>query len=63
VEDRNERIEIGERIAAISEPLGYDAQILFGSSDVPNLTILRLETWKIRLTGAGDVSARRTWEK
>jgi hypothetical protein len=63
VEDRDERIAIWERIAAISEPLGYNAQIMFGSSDVPTLTILRLEPWKIRLTAAGDVSVRRTWEK
>jgi hypothetical protein len=63
VDDREERIKIWERIAAIPEPLGYNAQIMFGSYDVPNLTILRLETWKIRLTVAGDVSARRTWDK
>jgi hypothetical protein len=36
---------------------------MFGSSDVPHLTILRLDAWKMRLTAAGDVSVRRTWEK
>jgi hypothetical protein len=36
---------------------------MFGSYDVPNLTMLRLEPWRIRLTVAGDASARRIWEK
>jgi general stress protein 26 len=63
VDDRDERIAIWERIAAIPEPLGYNAQIMFGGYDVPNLTLLRLEPWKIRLTVAGDVSPRRIWEQ
>ena len=63
VDDRDQRIAIWERIAVIPEPLGYDAQTMFGSYDVPNLTLLRLEPWKIRLTVAGDVSARRIWEE
>ena len=63
VDDRDQRIAIWERIAVIPEPLGYNAQTMFGSYDVPNLTILRFEPWKIRLTVAGDISARRTWEK
>ena len=63
VDDREERIEIWQRIAAIPEPLGYDTETMFGSYDVPNLTVLRLRPWKIRLTVAGDVSARRIWEE
>jgi general stress protein 26 len=63
VDDRDERIEIWKRIAAIPEPLGYDAETMFGSYDVPNLTMLRLRPWKIRLTVAGDVSARRIWQE
>jgi len=63
VEDRDERIAIWERIAVIPEPLGYNAQTMFGSYDVPNLTMLRLEPWRIRLTVAGDVSARMIWEE
>jgi general stress protein 26 len=62
VDDREERIEIWKRIAAIPEPLGYDTETMFGSYDFPNLTILRLKPWKIRLTVAGDLSARRIWE-
>ena len=62
VDDRNERIAIWERIAAIPEPLGYNTETMFGSYDFPNLTMLRLTAWKIRLTVAGDVSARRIWE-
>ena len=62
VDDRNERIAIWERIAAIPEPLGYNTETMFGSYDFPNLTRLRLAAWKIRLTVAGDVSARRIWE-
>jgi general stress protein 26 len=63
VDDPDERIKIWERIAAIPEPLGYDTETMFGSYDVPNLTMLRLVPWKIRLTVAGDVSARKNWEK
>jgi hypothetical protein len=63
VEDRDERIAIWERIAAIPEPLGYNAATMFESYDVPNLTMLRLKPWKIRLTVAGDLSARRIWEE
>jgi general stress protein 26 len=63
VEDRDERIAIWARIAVIPEPLGYNAQTMFGSYDVPNLTMLRLEPWRIRLTVAGDVSARMIWEE
>jgi general stress protein 26 len=63
VADRDERIEIWKRIAAIPEPLGYNTETMFGSYDVPNLTMLRLRPWKIRLTVAGDVSARRIWEE
>ena len=44
MEGSNERIAIWERIAAIPQPLGYDAQIMFGSYDLPNLTTLRLES-------------------
>jgi hypothetical protein len=36
---------------------------MFGSYDVPNLTMLRFRPWKIRLAVAGDVSARRVWEE
>ena len=36
---------------------------MFGGYDVPNLTVLRLKAWKIRLTVAGDVSARMIWEE
>ena len=61
-EDRDERIAIWKRIAAIPARLGYDTETMFGSYDVPNLTMLRLKPWKIRLTVAGDVSARRIWE-
>ena len=63
MDDRDERIAVWERIAAIPEPLGYNAQTMFGSYDVPNLTMLRLEPWRIRLPVAGDASARRSWEK
>ena len=59
VDDREERIEIWKRIAVIPEPLGYNSETMFGSFDVPNLTMLRLRPWKIRLTVAGDLSARR----
>ena len=52
-----------DAIAAIPEPLGYDTETMFGSYDFPNLTRLRLRPWKIRLTVAGDVSARRIWEE
>ncbi len=62
VDDRDERIVIWKRIGAIPEPLGYDTEAMFGSYDYPNLTMLRLEPWKIRLTLAGDLSARRVWE-
>ena len=63
VNDRDERIEIWKRIAAIPVPLGYDTETMFGSYDYPNLTMLRLGLWKIRLTVAGDLAARRVWEK
>ncbi len=63
MDDRDERIAIWKRIAAIREPLGYDTGSMFGSYDYPNLTMLRLKPWKIRLTVAGDVSARRVWEE
>jgi hypothetical protein len=36
---------------------------MFGSYDFPNLTMLRLKHWKIRLTVAGDAAARRIWEE
>jgi hypothetical protein len=36
---------------------------MFGSFDFPNLTVLRLRPWKIRLTVAGDLSARKFWEE
>jgi general stress protein 26 len=60
---RDARIAVWERIAAIAEPLGYNMETMFGSYDVPNLTMLRLEPWRIRLLVAGDASARRSWEK
>ena len=63
MDDRDERIAIWERIAAIPEPLGYNAQTMFGGYDVPNLTMLRLEPWRIRLTVAGNLVARRIWEE
>lgn len=63
VDDRDERIEIWKRIAALPEPLGYATETMFGSYDFPNLTMLRLKPWKVRLTVAGDVSARRIWEE
>jgi len=44
--------------AARSRPM-----TMFGGYDVPNLTMVRLRPWKIRLTVAGDVSALRTWEE
>ena len=62
VEDREERIRIWQWIATHPEPLGYDTETMFGSYDVPGLTMLRLHPWKIRLTVAGDVAARRVWE-
>jgi general stress protein 26 len=62
VDDREERIEIWKRIAAIPGPLGYDAETMFESYDAPNLTMLRLRPWKIRLTVAGNVSAGRIWQ-
>jgi hypothetical protein len=62
VDDREERIEIRKRIAAIPEPLGYDTEKMFGSYDFTNLTMLRLKPWKIRLSVAGDLSARQVWE-
>lgn len=36
---------------------------MFGSYDFPNLTMLRLKPWQVRLTVAGDVSARRILEE
>jgi hypothetical protein len=63
VDDRDERIEIWQRIAAIPEPLGYDTETIFGSYDFLNLTMLRLKPWKIRLAVAGEVSALRIWEE
>jgi general stress protein 26 len=63
VDDRDERTEIWKRIAAIPEPLGYNTEAMFGSYDFPNLTMLRLKHWKIRLTVAGDAAARRIWEE
>jgi general stress protein 26 len=42
VADRDERIAIWKRIAAIPEPLGNNTETMFGSYDVPNLTMLRL---------------------
>jgi general stress protein 26 len=35
VDDRDERIEIWERIAAIPEPLGYDTETMFGVTTFP----------------------------
>jgi general stress protein 26 len=63
VDDRDERIAIWERIAVIPQPLGYNTETMFGSYDVLNLTMLRLDPWKIRLTFAGNPSARRIWVK
>jgi general stress protein 26 len=63
VDDRDERIAIWERIAAIPEPLGYNAQTMFGGYDIPNLTMLRLRARKIRLVVAGNLEARRIWEE
>jgi general stress protein 26 len=63
VDDRDERIAIWERIAAIHEPLGYNAETMFGGYDIPKLTMLRLKAWKIRLAVAGDLWARRIWEE
>jgi hypothetical protein len=59
VDDCDEGIEIWNRIAAIPEPLGYNTETMFGSYDVPNLTMLRLRPWKIRLKVARGASARR----
>jgi hypothetical protein len=63
VDDRDERTKTWKRIAAIPEPLGYDTETMFGSYHFPNLTMLRLKPWKIRLTVAGDAAARRIWEE
>ena len=62
VDDRAERIAIWKRIAAIPEPLGYDTEAMFGSYDFPDLTMLRLRAWQIRLSVAGDLAALRVWE-
>ena len=51
-----------KRIAAIPEPLGYDTEAMFSSYDFPNLTMLRLQAWKIRLAVEEDVGALRVWE-
>lgn len=60
-DDRATRVRVWEWIASFPEPLGYDAQTMFGGYDVPNLTLLKLTAWSIRLTVAGDLSARRVW--
>jgi general stress protein 26 len=62
VDDAAERRRIWEWIATFPEPLGYDAEAMFGGYDYPNLTLLRLEAWKIRLAVAGDRAALRVWE-
>ncbi len=62
IDDRAERIRIWQWIATHPEPLGYDAETMFGSYDFPNLTMLALKPWKIRLATAGDVAALRVWE-
>lgn len=51
-----------KRTTGIPEPLGYDPETMFGSYDFPDLTVLRLKPWQIRLTVAGDLSAKRIWE-
>jgi hypothetical protein len=61
-DDPGTRREIWEWIASIPEPLGYNAEAMFGSYDFPNLTLLRLTPWKIRLSVAGDLAALRVWE-
>ena len=53
------RIAIWKRIAALPEPLGYDTEAMFGSYDFPDLIILRLKAWRIRLAVAGDVARVR----
>ncbi len=63
VDDRAERIRIWQWIATHPEPLGYDTETMFGSYDFPDLTMLALKPWKIRLATAGDVAALRIWEK
>jgi general stress protein 26 len=62
VDDRDTRVKIWRWIAAIPEPLGYDAEAMFGSYDFPDLTMLRLTPWRIRLSVAGDRSALLYWE-
>ena len=61
-DDRERRIEIWKWIASLPEPLGYDTETMFGSYDFPNLTVLRVKAWKIRLSVAGDLAALRVWE-
>lgn len=35
---------------------------MFGSYDFPDLTVLRLKAWKIRMSVAGDLAALRVGE-
>jgi hypothetical protein len=63
VDEGAERIRIWQWIASLPEPLGYDAETMFGGYDLPGLTILRLKPWKIRLTVAGDRAAARVWRE
>ena len=62
VNDPVERREIWEWIATLPGLLGYNTEQMFGSYDFPNLTLLQLKAWKIRLTVAGDLAAIRVWE-
>jgi hypothetical protein len=63
IDDPAARRQLWDWIATVPEPLGYNTKAMFGGYDYPNLTILRVRPWRIRLTVAGDLAARRAWQE